>query len=118
MKYINGIQLLHKEGDAKNFQNSEQKLSTNISHPHSPFKRDFYFKFYLFLNYIMQNHNSYHKQLFSLLTLHCAVFNFDLNKCCYVTSSAICYIKHFLQTFESFRSVLHHQLILICENVI
>ena len=40
MKYINGIQLLHKEGDAKNFQNSEQKLSTNISHPHSPLKRE------------------------------------------------------------------------------
>ena len=31
-------QLLHKEGDAKNFQNSEQKLLTNISHPHSPLK--------------------------------------------------------------------------------
>ena len=33
-------QLLHKEGDAKNFQNSEQKLLTNISHPHSPLKRE------------------------------------------------------------------------------
>ena len=27
------MQLLHKEGDAKNFKNSKQKLSTNISHP-------------------------------------------------------------------------------------
>ena len=26
----------------------------------------------------------YYKQLFSLLTLHCAVFNFDLNNCCYI----------------------------------
>ena len=30
------IQLLHNEGDAKNFQSSEQKLSIDISHPHFP----------------------------------------------------------------------------------
>ena len=29
------MQLLRKEGDAKSFQNPKQKLSTNISHPHS-----------------------------------------------------------------------------------
>ena len=27
------------QGDEKNVQNSEQKLPTNISHPHSPLKR-------------------------------------------------------------------------------
>ena len=33
------MELLHEEGDAKNFQNSGQNLLTNISHPHfSPLK--------------------------------------------------------------------------------
>ena len=38
IKYTSDMQLLHKEGDTKNVQNSEQKLLTNISHPHSPLK--------------------------------------------------------------------------------
>ena len=34
------MQLLHNEGDAKNFQSSEQKLSIDISHPHFPLERE------------------------------------------------------------------------------
>ena len=30
------MQLQHKEEEAKNLQNSEQKLLTNLSHSHSP----------------------------------------------------------------------------------
>ena len=40
MYIISDIQLLYKEGDAENFQNSDEKLSTNISNPHFPLKRE------------------------------------------------------------------------------
>ena len=40
IKYASDMQLLHKEGDTKNVQNSEQKLLTNISHTHSPLKTE------------------------------------------------------------------------------
>ena len=42
------MQLLHKEGEAKNFQNSKQKLSNNISHPHSPLKREIFISSFTF----------------------------------------------------------------------
>ena len=40
---MSDIQLLHKEGNAKNIQIFEQKLSTNISNPHSRLKREISF---------------------------------------------------------------------------